>query len=108
MICWSRMHEHPAKCGGEEMVTSRVLPLKTPEYHLAIRKALSRPLRMSIMPVAVAISDEIAGKYPRKTGYDFPDIRDGMIGMAFIETVVRVPNLRKNGSNFPHFQSKAL
>ena len=38
---------------------------------------------------AVAISDEVAGKYPRKSGYDFPDIRDGIIGMAFIETVVK-------------------
>ncbi|NBQ02766.1 MAG: gfo/Idh/MocA family oxidoreductase, partial [Opitutae bacterium] len=37
---------------------------------------------------AVAIADEVAGKYPRKSGYDFPDIRDGMIGMAFIDPVM--------------------
>ena len=35
-----------------------------------------------------AISDEIEGKFPRPEGYDFPDIGDGIAGMAFIEATV--------------------
>jgi predicted dehydrogenase len=35
-----------------------------------------------------AIRDEIAGKYPRPGGYDFPNIDDGIAGMAFIEATV--------------------
>jgi len=50
---------------------------------------------------SVAIRDEIAGKYPRKSGYDFPDIRDGMIGMAFIETVVKSSNSEEKWVKFP-------
>jgi predicted dehydrogenase len=50
---------------------------------------------------AVAIKDEIAGKYPRKSGYDFPDIRDGIIGMAFIETVVKSANAKEKWVKFP-------
>jgi predicted dehydrogenase len=38
---------------------------------------------------AEAIADEIRGKYPRKSGYDFPDVEDGVAGMAFIEAAVR-------------------
>jgi predicted dehydrogenase len=50
---------------------------------------------------SVAIRDEIAGKYPRKSGYDFPDIRDGMIGMAFIDTVVKSSNSKEKWVKFP-------
>ena len=50
---------------------------------------------------AVAISDEVAGKYPRKSGYDFPDIRDGIIGMAFIETVVTSSKSKYKWVKFP-------
>jgi predicted dehydrogenase len=50
---------------------------------------------------SVAIRDQLAGKYPRKSGYDFPDIRDGMIGMAFIETVVKSSNSKEKWTKFP-------
>jgi predicted dehydrogenase len=50
---------------------------------------------------AVAILDEVSGKYPRKSGYDFPDIRDGMIGMAFIETVVKSSKSKEKWVKFP-------
>ncbi len=50
---------------------------------------------------AVAIRDEIAGKYPRKSGYDYPDIRDGIIGMAFIETVVKSSKSKEKWVKFP-------
>jgi predicted dehydrogenase len=51
--------------------------------------------------VSVAIRDEIAGKYPRKSGYDYPDIRDGIIGMAFIETVVKSSKSKEKWVKFP-------
>ena len=50
---------------------------------------------------AVAIRDERAGKYPRKSGYDYPDIRDGIIGMAFIETVVKSSKSKEKWVKFP-------
>ncbi len=50
---------------------------------------------------SVAIRDEIAGKFPRKSGYDFPDIRDGIIGMAFIETVVKSSKSKQKWVKFP-------
>ena len=50
---------------------------------------------------SVAIKDEILGKFPRKSGYDFPDIRDGIIGMAFIETVVKSSKSKEKWVKFP-------
>ncbi len=41
------------------------------------------------LAAAEAIRDELAGKYPRKKGYDFPGVDDGVEGMAFIETAVK-------------------
>jgi predicted dehydrogenase len=35
-----------------------------------------------------AISDHLAGTYPRAEGYDFPTVSDGVEGMAFIEAAV--------------------
>ena len=40
------------------------------------------------LAAAEAIGDEIEGKFPRPEGYDFPDIDDGISGMAFIEAAV--------------------
>ena len=39
-----------------------------------------------------AIEDEIGGNYPRVAGYDFPDVHDGVEGMAFIEAAVASSN----------------
>ena len=50
---------------------------------------------------AVAIRDERAGKFPRKSGYDYPNIRDGIIGMAFIETVVKSSKSKEKWIKFP-------
>ena len=50
---------------------------------------------------AVAIRDERTGKFPRKSGYDYPDIRDGIIGMAFIETVVKSSKSKEKWIRFP-------
>ena len=38
---------------------------------------------------AEAISDAVTGEYPRAEGYDFPDVDDGVEGMAFIEAAVK-------------------
>ena len=57
---------------------------------------------------AVAISDEVVGKYPRKSGYDFPDIRDGIIGMAFIETVVKSSKSKDKWVKFPTLPKNKL
>ncbi len=40
------------------------------------------------LAAAEAISDHLAGTYPRAEGYDFPTIDDGVEGMAFIEAAV--------------------
>ncbi len=40
------------------------------------------------LAAAEAISDHLAGSYPRKEGYDFPTVDDGVEGMAFIEAAV--------------------
>ena len=40
------------------------------------------------LAAAEAISDSIAGNYPRTEGYDFPTVDDGVEGMAFIEAAV--------------------
>ena len=50
---------------------------------------------------AEAIRDEVEGKYPREGGYDHPDIRDGVIGMAFIETVVASAKSDQKWVKFP-------
>ena len=50
---------------------------------------------------SVAIRYEVNGKFPRKSGYDYPDIRDGIIGMAFIETVVKSSNSKQKWVKFP-------
>ena len=41
------------------------------------------------LAAAEAISDHLAGTYPREGGYDFPTVDDGVEGMAFIEAAVK-------------------
>lgn len=50
---------------------------------------------------AEAIADEVQGKYPRKSGYDFPDVDDGVYGMAFIETCVKSASAKNKWTKFP-------
>ena len=50
---------------------------------------------------SVAIRDEVEGNFPRAEGYDFPNIRDGIIGMAFIETVVASSKSDQKWVKFP-------
>ena len=83
------------------MVTYLVLLLKTPEYPLGTLEGFIEAFANVYNAAAVAIADEIAGKYPRKSGYDFPNIRDGIIGMAFIETVVKSSKSKEKWVKFP-------
>ncbi len=48
-----------------------------------------------------AISDRIEGRPAPAEGYDFPDIRDGIAGMAFIETAVRSSQSSEKWLPFP-------
>ncbi|HWA87728.1 MAG TPA: Gfo/Idh/MocA family oxidoreductase [Opitutus sp.] len=50
---------------------------------------------------ATAIADSIAGRKPPKTRYDFPNIDDGLAGMAFIETVVKSSKSGAKWKKFP-------
>lgn len=40
------------------------------------------------LAAAEAISDEVQGNYPGPEGYDFPTVKDGLEGMAFIRAAV--------------------
>ena len=48
-----------------------------------------------------AIRDEVQGRYPRPEGYDFPNIEDGLAGMAFIETAVKSGKAGAKWVKFP-------
>lgn len=47
-----------------------------------------------------AIKDEKQCKYPRKKGYDFPTIDDGVQGMAFIEATVKSAAAKQKWTRF--------
>ena len=66
---------------GPEAVKHTRLPFGHPEAFIEAFANL-------YMSAAEAISDESEGAYPRAEGYDFPDITDGLAGMAFIEAAV--------------------
>ena len=67
---------------GEACAANSRLPFGHPE-------AFIEAFANVYLGAAEAISDEIEGKYPRPEGYDFPDINDGLNGMAFIEAAVK-------------------
>lgn len=53
------------------------------------------------LAAAGAIADRIEGRPAPAEGYDFPDIRDGIAGMAFIETAVRSSQSTEKWVPFP-------
>jgi predicted dehydrogenase len=67
---------------GEEASACTRLPFGHPE-------AFIEAFANVYLSVAEAVSDELQGKFPRPEGYDFPDIEDGLAGMAFIEAAVK-------------------
>jgi predicted dehydrogenase len=52
------------------------------------------------LAAAAAIADEVTGR-PLRSDYDFPTIDDGVIGMAFIATVVKSAKLGAEWVKFP-------
>ncbi|MEX2044024.1 MAG: Gfo/Idh/MocA family oxidoreductase, partial [Opitutus sp.] len=50
---------------------------------------------------ATAIADAISGRKPRKGGYDFPSIDDGIAGMAFIESAIKSGKAGAKWVKFP-------
>ena len=52
------------------------------------------------LEAAKAISDEVSGKRLKKN-YDFPNIDDGVLGMAFIETCVKSARSNQKWTKFP-------
>jgi predicted dehydrogenase len=49
---------------------------------------------------AEAIGDAVAGRKP-KASYDFPDVEDGVIGVAFIEAAVKSAKASRKWVDFP-------
>ncbi|MFK7911878.1 MAG: Gfo/Idh/MocA family protein [Akkermansiaceae bacterium] len=70
---------------GEACAANTRLPFGHPE-------AFIEAFANVYLAAAEAISDEVEGKFPREEGYDFPDINDGLTGMAFIEAAVESSN----------------
>lgn len=66
---------------GPEAVKNTRLPFGHPE-------AFIEAFANVYLAAAEAITDAIDGKFPRAEGYDFPNINDGVEGMAFIEAAV--------------------
>jgi predicted dehydrogenase len=50
-----------------------------------------------------AMADSIAGRKAPKNGYDFPNIDDGLAGMAFIETAVKSGKAGAKWVKFPKY-----
>lgn len=67
---------------GPEAVKNTRLPFGHPE-------AFIEAFANVYLAAAEAISDHLAGTYPREGGYDFPTVDDGVEGMAFIEAAVK-------------------
>lgn len=53
------------------------------------------------LSAAEAVRDHAVGKFPRKAGYDFPTIDDGVTGVAFIDTVVKSSKSKTKWTPFP-------
>ncbi len=66
---------------GPEAAKTTRLPFGHPE-------AFIEAFANVYLAAAEAISDYLAGTYPRAEGYDFPTVADGVEGMAFIEAAV--------------------
>jgi predicted dehydrogenase len=77
-----QIHRRGNVYNGEACAGSTRLPFGHPE-------AFIEAFANVYLGAAEAIADEVQGNYPRSEGYDFPDIDDGVKGMAFIEAAVR-------------------
>ena len=95
------MHALPEKFIGGGMIILQVLLRDCTRIPFGHPEGFIEAFANVYNSAMVAVKDEISGKYPRKSGYDFPDIRDGIIGMAFIETVVKSSKAKDKWIKFP-------
>ncbi|MEM7453819.1 MAG: Gfo/Idh/MocA family oxidoreductase [Planctomycetota bacterium] len=77
-----QIHRRGNVYNGESCANNTRLPFGHPE---AFIEAFANVYR----GVAEAIADQVNGNSPRSGGYDFPDVNDGVQGMAFIEAAVK-------------------
>ena len=75
------IHRRGNSYNGETCSANTRLPFGHPE-------AFIEAFANVYLGVADAIADQVSGKYPRPEGYDFPDVNDGVQGMALIEAAV--------------------
>jgi len=75
------IHRRGNSYNGEACSANTRLPFGHPE-------AFIEAFANVYLGVADAIADQVSGTYPRSEGYDFPDVNDGVQGMAFIEAAV--------------------
>ena len=75
------IHRRGNSYNGEACSANTRLPFGHPE-------AFIEAFANVYLGVADAIADQVSGTYPRAEGYDFPDVNDGVQGMAFIEAAV--------------------
>lgn len=75
------IHRRGNSYNGQVCAANTRLPFGHPE-------AFIEAFANVYLGVADAIADQVSGSYPRPEGYDFPDVNDGVQGMAFIEAAV--------------------
>ena len=77
-----QIHRRGNSYNGTECAANTRLPFGHPE-------AFIEAFANVYLAAAEAIADEVNGKFPRSSGYDFPTVDDGVTGMAFIEAAVK-------------------
>ena len=77
-----QIHRRGNVYNGESCAKYTRLPFGHPE-------AFIEAFANVYLGAAEAISDAVSGTYPRAEGYDFPNVDDGVEGMAFIEAAVK-------------------
>ncbi len=77
-----QVHRRGNSYNGQECTHSSRIPFGHPEGFI-------EAFANVYLGAAEAIADEVQGQFPRAEGYDFPDIQDGIRGMAFIEAAVK-------------------
>lgn len=76
-----QIHRRGNSYNGQQASGATRLPFGHPE-------AFIEAFANIYLAAASAIADEVQGRYSQVRDYDFPDIQDGLIGMAFVEAAV--------------------
>jgi len=80
-----QVHRRGNSYNGKQASAATRLPFGHPE---AFIEAFANVYQSA----SIAIADQVQGKYNPSQDYDFPNIQDGVIGMAFIEAAVQSAN----------------